>query len=110
VTTHHTPGPWVAYRNSAFWEINPVNGGENGIPFSVGDVCASKPGFPDCGLQEANARLISAAPDLLEALETVLNAIVIGNDGDEQPVEDLLEAWIYTKAHTAIQKTKVLET
>lgn len=65
----HTPGPWTAIRNYAFWEVQPVNGGEEGIPFCVGDVCASEPGDPDSGRQEANARLIAAAPDLLEALK-----------------------------------------
>jgi hypothetical protein len=67
----YTPGPWIAKRNSSFWEINPVNRSESG-PWSVGDVCASAPDDADGGLQEANARLIAAAPDLLEALEAAV--------------------------------------
>ena len=66
--TAHTPGPWRAGRNSHFWEVYPERGGDEGIPFAVGDVCVSEPGNPDGGLQEANARLIAAAPELLEAL------------------------------------------
>lgn len=72
MTAKYTPGPWEAFRNSSFWEINPTNGGENGIPFSVADVCSSSPGFPDGGLQEANARLIAAAPELLEVAQGIL--------------------------------------
>lgn len=73
--TKHTPGPWQATRNSAFWEINPANAGDNGTPFAVADVCASAPGFPDGGLQEANARLVSAAPDLLEAAKAARDVL-----------------------------------
>lgn len=69
----HTPGPWRARRNNAFWEINPINAGDDGIPFSVGDVCSSAPNNPDGGLQEANARLIAAAPEMLEALKEILD-------------------------------------
>lgn len=68
----HTPGPWEAKRNSSFWEVKPINGGYDGLPFTVADVCASAPGFPDAGLQEANARLIAAAPELMEALQELV--------------------------------------
>ena len=70
----HTPGPWRARRNSHFWEVCPERGGDEGIPFSVADVCSSEPGDPDGGLQEANARLIAAAPELLEALEDAMRS------------------------------------
>ncbi|MCP3654355.1 MAG: hypothetical protein GY766_05590, partial [Herbaspirillum sp.] len=59
---------WFAVRNSSFWEINPAREyGDDNIPYTVGDVCASDPGDTK-GLQESNAHLISAAPDLYEAL------------------------------------------
>lgn len=68
-----TPGPWEAERNSSYWEVRPHRKwNDDHIPYSIGDVCASEPGNPDGGLQEANARLIAAAPDLLEALEDML--------------------------------------
>jgi hypothetical protein len=66
----HTPGPWVARRNVAFWEVAPESIKFDG-PYKIGDVCASDPERPDGGLQEANAKLIAAAPDLLEALQYV---------------------------------------
>lgn len=76
-TTKHTPGPWKAVRNSSYWEIEPANAGQDGIPFNVGDVCASAPGDPDSGLQEANARLIAAAPELLGALQDLHRECVV---------------------------------
>ena len=63
--TKHTPGPWYAARNFAFWEVVPAHAGENGTPYSVADTCCSQPGNADGGLQEANATLIAAAPELL---------------------------------------------
>lgn len=69
-----TPGPWVAVRNSAYWEVNPANGaGDGDVPFTIGDVCASSPGNADGGLQKANAHLIAAAPDLYDALQEMVD-------------------------------------
>ena len=70
----HTPGPWTAVKNSAYWEIDgPDDFG------GVADTCASSAGEPDFGrsmaLGEANARLIAAAPDLLSACRGLLDAI-----------------------------------
>ena len=67
----HTPGPWTAVKNSAYWEIDgPDDFG------GVADTCASSAGEPDFGrsmaLGEANARLIAAAPDLLAACKAAL--------------------------------------
>ena len=80
----HTPGPWMAVRTHAYWEIIPENSGENEIPFAVGNVCSSCPGKPDGGLQEANARLIALTPELYAELKaacdnggTMTNAMLI---------------------------------
>lgn len=72
---NHTPGPWFAKANDSYWEVNPLNGGEDGIPFSVANVCCSEPEFRDGGLQEANARLIAAAPELLAAAKSALQLL-----------------------------------
>ena len=70
----HTPGPWFAARNSSFWEVKPQRElFDYNTPFTVADVCASAPGNPDGGLQEANARLIAAAPDLLASLQLMVD-------------------------------------
>ena len=63
-----TPGPWVAQKNSTYWEF-----GKKGSIYSLGDVCATNPGNPDSGEQEANAHLIAAAPELYEALRTIVD-------------------------------------
>jgi hypothetical protein len=104
--TKHTPGPWKAVRNTAYWEIEPANAGQDGIPFNVGDVCASAPGMPDSGLQEANARLIAAAPDLLEALEAFRLAFELdGIQTNNIPAEMALGSAI-EKARAALSKAK----
>lgn len=72
----HTPGPWEIdpdYRPGMSWNRHIVDGsGEGRICFM------SNPGelgnHREC---EANARLIAAAPDLLEALE-----VIAGGDVD----------------------------
>lgn len=65
--TQHTPGPWRYVR-------------ENGSPTTGQHMIAgAKPGYVaevrDCGSGDvaANGRLIAAAPELLEALQLVLD-------------------------------------
>ena len=100
----HTPGPWFADQDGRIWRRHPSELYQNG-----GGVAGDKPialvqkgwyeeneqGFP----VEANARLIAAAPDLLEALES----IVSDHDfcGDEWGSRR--DAWIET-ARAAIAK------
>ena len=63
----HTPGPWRIERQNP----SPTTG--------VWMIAGEKPGYlaevRDCGSGdvEANARLIAAAPDLLDALEELAN-------------------------------------
>ena len=71
----YTPGPWTAKPNNCYWEIIPINGGSLGIPFAVGECCASEPANRDGGLQEANARLMAAAPELLAQLEAITDRV-----------------------------------
>lgn len=59
----HTPGPWKAVpEGSGSWTIYPVDGPRDGIVTSFGQ-------YRDRENKEADARLIAAAPDLLEALK-----------------------------------------
>lgn len=58
----HTPGPWVVDPYTGIAKEIRINDGE--ILLDYDDV--------DHAAQEANARLIAAAPDLLEALEKIL--------------------------------------
>lgn len=64
-----TPGPWEVEDNGHFYDINAVRG-------TVGNVCSSRSWF-DNGehrgpVAMANAQLIAAAPELLEALEMLV--------------------------------------
>lgn len=73
MTTQHTPGPWVAVaRTNAHIEIE--------APNQLGYLAQK---VASCSLtnHEANARLIAAAPDLLEALKSVQAAIYMDDAG-----------------------------
>ena len=63
MTTQHTPAPWELRRSvRGYWFIDHEQGGEGYTLTKL-----------DCN--EADARLIAAAPDLLAALEELLNAL-----------------------------------
>lgn len=70
----HTPGPWAAFvdRQSKTVAVN-IGAEPNGRRPCIVDWV----GFDSCGLplnqRIANARLIAAAPDLLEALKAMLS-------------------------------------
>jgi hypothetical protein len=63
--TTHTPGPWRVHEKSPTLVID-----KHGL------VIAQAHSYAECGIMrdeaEANARLIAAAPELLEALESVV--------------------------------------
>lgn len=66
-----TPGPWEVEANTCYFSIESQGGG-------IGDVCMSGHVFDggDClgSTSKANASLIAAAPELLEALQDALHA------------------------------------
>ena len=68
--TEHTPGPWVISKASG--NVVAANCPENG-----GDIVCEAPSWaPDSMYYwESNARLICAAPDLLEACVAFLEAV-----------------------------------
>jgi len=62
----HTPGPWTAERATP----NTINIDASGV--SIGEVYDGTEETDSAGnIAEANARLIAAAPELLEALESI---------------------------------------
>jgi len=107
----HTPGPWLAFRGSAFWEVIPQRkGGERKPPYQIADTCSSDPGNPDKGLQEANARLISAAPELLEAIEAAIaSGMVPGESITGGPGTKTQQGKAAAMLRAAIAKAKGLE-
>ena len=91
MTVSHTPGPWACTYTSNHahdYRITRANGLK--LPLVV---IAN-----DHSEQRANARLIGAAPDLLEALQNALE--VIENEGDAFWTD------VADKAHAAIAKAK----
>ena len=71
----HTPGPWTYHMNENYARIY-LRGSGRIYPALGGD---SLQGY--CG--EANARLIAAAPDLLEACKVALGIIGFGAEHDQ---------------------------
>jgi hypothetical protein len=63
--TQHTPGPWI--RKGDWIHGTPESGASQGISQILGNCGCTK-------TTEANARLISAAPEMLDALQAVCDA------------------------------------
>lgn len=83
----HTPGPWRAIaQTNAAWEI----AGPERKGYAEGLVCRVT-------LNEANARLIAASPDLLEALEMLwreYKALADSGDAGFWSAEDTPEGMV----------------
>ncbi len=79
----HSSGPWIAEkRRGDEWWFGGRDGAEivirsAGDEFGAVAVLGAKLGSE--GIDDANARLISAAPDLLEALQDLLD-LAVGHD------------------------------
>ena len=90
-----TPGPWVVVGNlTKYVEARLVGG-------LIQEVAACGPTMADEGYgqqQEANARLIAAAPDLLEALQDVdalwMHHSIAHGDGKISPLHEKVIAAI----------------
>lgn len=70
--TKHTPGPWHVVHNS--WEYSSIGSVDDQLICRVEINNASTEKTQDAYeiIKEANAHLIAAAPELLEALEQLL--------------------------------------
>lgn len=76
----HSPGPWFAKMSETWPHEHPENSrralnvhGGDGQPGYAGNIITSIAPVPHVTHQDwANARLIAAAPELLEALEAVI--------------------------------------
>jgi hypothetical protein len=66
MSSKHTPGPWEAKKFQGLWEVKTVNGRMGMDESELIPVTHLGLGVST----EANAALIAAAPELLEALET----------------------------------------
>lgn len=73
MTLKHTPGPWESFGPMRFT----VYGGDPKVRIAVIDYCTGA----DSAEHDANARLISAAPDLLAALRSNLEYLELKAQG-----------------------------
>lgn len=72
----HTPGPWKYWSDNGYGDTRFYIAQEDGAPYTSGysDVAtliAETVSGEKKAVQEANARLIAAAPEMLEALEGI---------------------------------------
>jgi hypothetical protein len=73
--TQHTPGPWAVrdhWSDEGAFEVYPTRNGKQ-PKFGEWAALAEVPEYGE-GEAEANALLIAAAPDLLEALKLIASA------------------------------------
>lgn len=114
----HTPGPWSFH---AYGNPEPMKCKSQGVEFEYATYCigsgeklladvryqTNSNGYPhvdDLAEFAANARLIAAAPDLLEALELLLDGCVeVNHDGS---VENYLHHTEVDRAREAVRKAR----
>jgi len=84
----HTAGPWFAIRNDHYWEVNIE---DCRYAPSVANTCDTEV-REGSDIAEANARLIAAAPEMFDMLNS------IENDGNQVP------PWLWAKIQTVIKK------
>ena len=92
--TKHTPGPWVARK---------VRGlgypGQSGYAIDFNE---DQEQVVDYVYEEADARLIASAPELLEALEDLKREVIL-SDVPSHYIDSHFKPWI-DKARAAIKK------
>jgi hypothetical protein len=106
----HTPGPWVFEYRDGKHPLNDCNGSRidglwaiNG-EFILGDVTGWDGGY--FGPNEANARLIAAAPDMLDELRRAQGELATAlRDGAEHLTPDMLRRW-FNGVSAAIAKAE----
>ena len=104
--TKHTPGEWEVSRETAIdYRPNCIVGADGG---SLVAWCAG--GGPKRAImgpeEDANARLISAAPDMLEALKQAMETLKAFDPGDPATEtgwkhDELCDAWVSCRAAIA---------
>jgi|SRR5579864_8501228 len=100
-SVQHTAGPWHLSPNFGYVRKNTGHTDDGPKDFNI----ASIHDFGEEAEVVANARLIAAAPELLEELETV---VAIMNWEEVPPTEEKFDA-IIARAEAAIRKAKGVE-
>ena len=102
----HTPGPWTIHdgradRGTGMYTVDDVWHDEPGIAGHTRLLASVWHGGEEPGCDLANSRLIAAAPDLLSALESMVDMFERHIDGLEGP-DDTADRW--DAAQAAIDK------
>ncbi len=93
----HTPGPWKVIRDGNDLSVRSANSRDTGkithldIAENIGGLRPG-PDFTDRSEAKANARLIAAAPDLLEALQRLVKAVDPESTGWDEAVDAIAKA------------------
>lgn len=95
----HTPGPWRLGEEDNRNCMIPVLCGDEEEPYAVAEV-SHYDDFPPGEQGSENAKLIAAAPELLEALEALVD------DLDNKALRRYLNRNVVTTARKAIAKAK----
>lgn len=94
MSAKHTPGPWAAFTDDNHTNI---------VAFSPRTVCVfSLPGHEK---NEPDVRLIAAAPELLEALETIEERISYYASLNDSEAPNI-EQWAYTDQSSDMKKVR----
>lgn len=89
----HTKGPWEVYEDDEFDTLTITAAGRDGkVAIATIDIGFDEPFESE---QRANARLLAAAPALLEALEGAQHRVrwLMQSFADCQPILDELKKW-----------------
>jgi len=102
-TVKHTLGPWKVrphWSDEARFEVYPDRVVEFGAPAEIADVSGHSASDIDVEIAEAyaNANLISAAPDLLEAVQETLRLFRYNTD-DARPLSHHHPHPVYNRSH-----------
>ena len=81
----HTPGPWLLQETTVY-ALNEERIPVNRFTASIDSGWRNEKSRISRKEVEANARLISAAPELLEALELVMDRLVDRHESDEAAI------------------------
>ena len=104
--TKHTPGPWRLVHHGPQWSVCDTQGAApNDGDHFIADLYRGLP--RDAETVEANARLISAAPELLWFAEQIFNGHGTGMIQFETPADETL-ANILKRGRKALDKAKGL--
>lgn len=92
MTTKHTPGPWHTYQGNDPMSTVFKRGRTVcvSLPDNAGDMAIAYCDYHTSELALANARLISAAPDLLATLRGLLDATHDSKTALSQHVQDAM--------------------